>query len=336
MTDVIDRTPGAPGLDRFTAELGDALELHARSLPAPGRRRGPRRPRRLVLATAAVGAAALALVLGLAGERAGSPTVASAAAVMRASADALGNDAGGPLRAGASWHTRVEVTMRHADAFQYTTTTRWETWQSRDGSGRERLSPSAPVGFPTGADRSAWLEAGSPDLAEPRFHRRLRPAARPFPFGIDALSYRQLQALPTDPRDLAKTLAGMAERQRGSIPAGFDAREARAYLLFTLLRDSFEAPTPSRLRAALYELMATAPGLELEGAVTDHAGRAGTAVAVVLGDARFVLIVAPRSGVLLETRRILLRKSAQFPGMTPGLISRATFLESGAAVRRGR
>jgi hypothetical protein len=70
------------------------------------------------------------------------------------------------------------------------------------------------------------------------------------------------------------------------------------------------------------------PGLQLAGTARDHAGCTGTAVAVVLGDARFELVVDPHTGALLETRRILLRHSNQFPGMTPGLISRATFLQS--------
>jgi hypothetical protein len=48
----------------------------------------------------------------------------------------------------------------------------------------------------------------------------------------------------------------------------------------------------------------------------------------MLGDARFVLIVDPDTGTLLETQRILLRASDQFPGMMPGLISRATFFQS--------
>ncbi len=60
----------------------------------------------------------------------------------------------------------------------------------------------------------------------------------------------------------------------------------------------------------------------------DNAGRTGTAVAVVLRDARFMLIVDPATGALLETERTLLHASNQYPGMTPGLISRATFLHS--------
>jgi hypothetical protein len=340
MKDVVEQTPAVTGLDRFTAALADELEAHARTFPVhtPVKRgRRSRWPRRVAIAAATGAAAAGVLAGGLGMDRAGAPAEASAASVMRASAAALPSDSSGLLPPGAHWHTRVDVTMRHGgasrDDFQYTTSERWETWQSRDGSGRERITPSAPVDFPTPADRSSWLAAGSPDLAESPSDRRLRPADRPFAFGADSLTYAQLERLPTDPSALASTLTGMVERQRGEIPATFDAGQARAYLLFTLIRDSFEAPTSPALRAALYTLTSTTPGLQLSGAVTDHAGRTGTAVTVVLGDARFVLIVDPRTGALLETQRILLRAGRQFPGMTPGLISRATFLESDVVSR---
>ncbi len=336
MNDVIEQTPNPAGLDRFTAELGDALQAHAQALPqrTPARRgrRSSRWPRRLAIAATAGAAAAGVLAVGLGSERTGSPAVASAAAVMRASADALPSDSSGLLPVGAYWHTIVDVTMRHNDPspedFQYTTTERWETWQSRDGSGRERMTPSAPVEFPTSADRSAWGAAGSPSLADSPADARLHRTDRPFTFGSDTLTYTELERLPTEPHALASALTRMVERQRSEIPAAFDTDQARAYVLFTLIRDSFETPTSPALRGALYDLMATAPGLQLAGKMTDNAGRTGTAVAVVLGDARFVLILDPATGTLLETQRVLLRTSTQFPGMTPGLISRATFLRS--------
>ncbi len=333
MNDAVEQTPSAAGLDRFTAELGDALEAHARGLPARSpAARGMRRPRRLAVAVTAAIAAAGVLTISLGEDRVGSPPVASAAAVMRASADALPSDPSGLLPTGAYWHVIVDVSMRHggarADDFQYTTTQRWETWQARDGSGRERLTPTARLDFPTPADRSSWIAAGSPDLAESSSDRRVRRTDRPFAFGSDSLTYDQLESLPTEPSALASVLGDMVARQRDEIPTTFDAGQARAYLLFTLIRDSFQAPTSPALRAALYDLAATTPGLELAGTTTDNAGRTGTAVAVVLGDARFVLIVDPSTGALLETQRIVLRDSDQFPGMTPGLISRATFLRS--------
>lgn len=339
MNDAVDRTPDAIALDRFVAELGDALEAHARTLPArpAARGRAPRARRRIALAAAAAAAAAVAIAVGLGGERAGTPDVASAAAVLRASADALAGAAAGPLAQGGVWHTRVDAELRRSDPgrppFEYTTTTRWETWRGRDGAGRERLTPRGAVAFPSPADRSAWVAAGSPDLATTPSDRRLPADPRPFRFGAEAVSYRRLERLPTDPDALAPVLARAVERRRDALPATFDAAEARAYARFELIRDSFEAPTSPALRAALYDLAATTPGIRLAGATTDAAGRAGTAVDVVLGDARFVLVVDPRSGALLETRRILLRASAQFPDLAPGLLSRATYVDAGAVPR---
>ena len=336
MNDAVGRTPDTLALDRFVGELGDALEAHARTLPArPAASARPRRARRrFALAAAAAAAAAVAVAVGLGGDRAGTPDAASAAAVLRASADALAGEAAGPLSAGGVWHTRVDAELRRSDPgrppFEYTTTTRWETWRGRDGAGRERLTPRGAIAFPTPADRSAWRAAGAPDLATPPSDRRLGAAPRPFRFGAETVSYRRLERLPADPAALAPVLARAVERRSSAIPATFDPAEARAYALFELIRDSFEAPTSPALRAALYDLAAATPGLRLAGATTDAAGRAGTAVDVVLGDARFVLVVDPRSGALLETQRILLRASAQFPGLAPGLISRATYLRAGA------
>jgi hypothetical protein len=336
MSDLIDQTPSVIGLDRFTAELGDQLEDHARALPVSGSAgpipRARRWPRRLAIAaTAGATVAVVVLAVGIGTERSGSPAVASAASVMRQSAAALARDSGRLLPTDAYWHSVVDVTMRHiedeAAGFQYTSAQRWETWQARDGSGRERLT-NGRVKFVTPADRTAWRAADSPELADPPSDRRLAATDRPFAFGSDVVGYKELESLPVEPEALARLLSQMVERQRGEIPGTFDSSEARAYLLLGLIRDGFRAPTSPALRAALYDLAASVPDLELAGATRDHAGRTGTAVAAVLGDARFELIVDPRTGALLETRRILLRRSHQFPGMTPGLISRATFLQS--------
>ena len=345
-SDLIERTPDWPETERFISELGDALVRHARTLPAQRpadhRRRMPRVRRRLALATVAGGCAAVGLLVGLDGKQASGPTTASAASIMHESADALAAQGPAELPADAYSHQIVDVTWRErwdeGHPFEYETTERWERWQMRDGSGRERVSPTGPVGFPTRADRRAWVEAGFPDLTEPPSDRRLAATPRPFVFGFERLSYAQLEALPSDPHALGEVLDKAAEHQRDGTPelGAFDDEQARAYLLFTLIRDSFKAPAPPDLRATLYELMAETSGLRLEGEMTDEAGRSGTGVSVVIGDGRFVLLVDPVTGALLETQRIVLRQSEQFAGLRPGRITRATYIESGLSASVNR
>ena len=140
MNDAVDRTPDAIALDRFVAELGDALEAHARTLPArpAARGRAPRARRRIALAAAAAAAAAVAIAVGLGGERAGTPDVASAAAVLRASADALAGAAAGPLAQGGVWHTRVDAELRRSDPGRRRSSTR------RRRAGRRGAGATAP------------------------------------------------------------------------------------------------------------------------------------------------------------------------------------------------
>jgi hypothetical protein len=338
MSDPIHRTATITGLDRFVGELGDALEAHARTVPPARPRPAVRSRRPLAAAAAAVAAALVAVAIGFGGESSREPASASAASFMRASARALARTSAGALPAGAYWHTRIEVASRGGEGrgFAYTTTTRVESWTARDGSGRERYVPAGPVEFTSPRDQRAWKAAGSPAVGEPGTDRRVPARARPFKLGTRAASYRELERLPTEPSALATQLRRSAARQDAAIPRDFDRSEARAYLLLTMIRDSFEAPTSPQLRAALYELAAETPGLRLDGATKDHTGRPGAAVSVVLGDARFVIVVDPRSGTLLETRRELLRRSRQFPGMAPGTITRATFLESDVTERPAR
>jgi len=342
-SDVIERTADEPETGRFVGELGDALERHARTLPGPRRadrrRWMPRVSRRLALAAVVAACAAVVLLVGLDGRRASGPTTASAAAVMHESADAVAAEAPAGLPAGAYWHNTIDVTRRERSldtpVFEYRTTERWETWRMRDGSGRERVSPTGQVEFPTPADRSAWADAGSPDLTEPVSDRRLKATPRPFVFGSESLSYAELQALPTDRHALREVLGDAAERQRAAVPGmgAFDADEARAYVLLALIRDGFTAPVSPELRATLYQLMAEVRGLRLEGEMTDDAGRSGTGVSVVIGDIRLVLIVDRATGALLETRRIVLRpmRGDQFVNFRPGLLNRATYVESGVS-----
>lgn len=105
--------------------------------------------------------------------------------------------------------------------------------------------------------------------------------------------------------------------------------------MFTLLRSAYESPAPPALRAALFDVMATLPGLTLESDAIDHAGRHGAAISTVLGDVRFRILVDAGTGDLLETQRILVRPSGQLGQAKPGLYSWATNLAARPVDRVG-
>jgi hypothetical protein len=88
------------------------------------------------------------------------------------------------------------------------------------------------------------------------------------------------------------------------------------------------ATTPAQ-RAALYEVAASIDGVELLGAVTDSAGRTGTAVAIDDAEqgVRHTLVFDPDTGVLFEERDVTLPGNGY--GYAAGVtIGRSTYLES--------
>jgi hypothetical protein len=108
-----------------------------------------------------------------------------------------------------------------------------------------------------------------------------------FPTGGSFVTWDQLFALPTD-------ADALEERLRDGIHgAGPDDDSELFVIVGDLLRES---PAPPAVRKALWEVAAGIPGIELVGAVTDHAGRAG--VAVERNGMRYV--IDPDDGRLLE------------------------------------
>ncbi len=90
-----------------------------------------------------------------------------------------------------------------------------------------------------------------------------------FPAGGSSISWDGLWDLPTDP-------ARLAEKLRDGIHGAGNNDDAELFVIVgDLLRES---PAPPKLRAALYDVAATIPGVRLVGPVTDAAGRPGTAV----------------------------------------------------------
>ena len=192
-----------------------------------------------------------------------------------------------------------------------------EIWIARDGSGRIRERSGKPV-FLTAADRAAWLAAGRPVIE--------KSGTADDRYGPGGLHFEDLSSLPTDPKRLAETL-----RQRAAltdVPVDVET----FVIVGDLLRETIGPPA---VRAALYQVAASLPGVQLVGRVTDPAGRAGIAVAMTSdysgGLVRHELVFDPRTSALLAERQVLLER-VKWTGAPPGTVLGYTvYLRSGAS-----
>lgn len=109
-----------------------------------------------------------------------------------------------------------------------------------------------------------------------------------------------VEKLPTDPEALSEALTEQMEVT--VTPIG---KPHRLWTAATgLLRDGEAGP---ELRGALWETLATVPGLTLDGGTTDAVGREGTAVSVDFdspGLGGSVVVLDPSDGRLLEIRML--------------------------------
>jgi hypothetical protein len=256
------------------------------------------------------------------------PQPATAAGVLNASATALGRDGGSrALTPGEYFYSRLAVWWRYAGLSRdpYVVRSVQESWVARDGRGRTHYQ----VVDLSGTDVNQSLPFTRSEETQQR-HAQARPfilSSVPVP-GI-LLSYAQLRRLPTDPSRLAAAMDRLAARYH--VDRSFPQRDIRTAIRFEMLRGLAEAPTSASVRAALYRVLATTPGIRLLGRTRDSIGRYGIALAVNVEDARLELIIDPTTGELLQTSRTLLRRSkAYLDGkQPPGLINRATYLADG-------
>lgn len=195
-----------------------------------------------------------------------------------------------------------------------------ESWVSFDDSLRGRVrTVSGKPRFVSADQRASWVAAGSPPISRPG---RVEDSAVS---GSDALlDAGPLTELPTDPVELREML------EAREIP-GVDGPpgEAETFVLIgDMLRGTY---LPAAIRAAIYELTAELPGVELLGEVEDPVGRAGIGIAFT--DERrgttHELIFDPETSALLGERDSLARSGAygfEAPLGTP--IGYAAYLES--------
>ncbi len=289
---------------RFEERLLPVLVAALEEGPSPRRASSERPPRlrRRWAATIAVVAGAIALALVVPMLLPASRTDSAAAAMLRQVARRAAEQPATPApRADQFLYTKTEsvqvfmYVVGDGTTFVFRQTLAREFWIAPDGSGRI-LETTGPAEFVAPQDEAAWVAAGSPDLFENQ--------TTDDRFAPGELSYQDYSHLPTDPMELKKLI------ERREIVGGPDGDWETFSIVGDLLREAHTAPA---VRAALYEVAADLPGVELVGRVQDGAGRAGIAVAYTSdhgsGATRQEFIFDPQSAELLGERYVLVDDS---------------------------
>ena len=169
-----------------------------------------------------------------------------------------------------------------------------QTWVAADGSGRQVTTTDATPHFYTAADQAAWVAEGSPPGVIPPSQLTTVQV-----FGPDTASevngpipLYNVTGLPTDPTTLSQLLnnENPGAQSLGTLPAGIKSLDfasscmTAACTLFERAAALLEGPdigsTPA-LRQALFQVLATVPGVELLGTSTDPAGQSGVGLALI-------------------------------------------------------
>ncbi|MGH2656906.1 MAG: CU044_5270 family protein [Actinomycetota bacterium] len=289
--------------------------------------------RRLALIPAGAAVLALALVIGstvLPGVRGGAS--AEAAQVLRRAADVAG--ARPPVAAeGRYRYTRSESAYLWTSVEDGTSVSALvpevrERWVASDGSGRIRSETGDPI-FLGPRDRARYETC----CIRERWGGRTSDKT----FGPGGLFYQDVSGLSTDPAELygqierraAKPL-GAADDETGVTDEGVPGAVEMFVMVGDLLR---ETVAPPALRAALYEVAARIPGVELVGGVADPAGRRGVAVAIESDYSgaliREELVFDPNTSELLAERQVLLERVPWLDAEPGAVIGWAAYLQSG-------
>lgn len=304
--------------------------------PAPHRRRRPRR--RTLIAIAAAGLAlAIAIPIALPGGVTGGADPAAAAVLHRVALRAAKQPQEPTPGPGQFLYTRSEsdatflYVVGDGRTFFFTQPSTRTSWLSTDGSGRI-LNAAGAVTFLTEDDRATWIAAGSPDLCLDACPGKKESEL----FDPGELRYANHSNLPTDPEELLELI-----ESRELIGGPHGDWETFA-IIGDLLRETSLQP---RERAALYQVAAELPGVELVGRVVDGAGRPGVAVAYTRRNtdapSRHELIFDPITAKLLGESEVLVADSTVevesggpgaiygFVGPAGTLVYSTTYLVSG-------
>jgi hypothetical protein len=169
-----------------------------------------------------------------------------------------------------------------------------QTWVAADGSGRQVTTTDPTPDFYTAADRAAWVAEGSPPgVILPSQLITVQV------FGPNTASevngpipLYNVTGLPTEPTTLSQLLdnENPGAQSLGTLPAGIKSLDfasscdTAACTLFERAAALLQGPdigaTPA-LRQALFQVLATVPGVELLGTTADPTGQSGIRLALV-------------------------------------------------------
>lgn len=214
--------------------------------------------------------------------------------------------------------SRQITEMGYKHFFSLTFQTTRQIWIATNGSGR-LAEASAGRRFATPKDRAAWIADGRPRLpgdstSDQRFGRH----------GLTLGPVNEWK-LPTNPARLGRLL------RKRAIEGGPPGPREDFVQVGDLLR---ETDAPPALRAALFKIAASIPGVRVLGRVTDRLGRTGIVVAYVdrprAGKFPGVyglveLIFAPQTSALLDEQTVLVNARKH----TATVTSWTTYIASG-------
>lgn len=169
----------------------------------------------------------------------------------------------------------------------------------------------------TEKDAPAFKRAGSPDPnpISPMLDRDTGTGT--FPVCDGQMTFKQVQALPTDPGKLRVAL-------RRVVPANHPTRGRTAdEVVRTCVSDALSSiPAPPKVRAAAFRLLADMPGVTSLGAVTDERGRKGVGLRLQNpGGGADTVIIDPATSFVLST-------SLTAPNI-PGKLDKELYLKAG-------
>jgi hypothetical protein len=270
------------------ATANRVLSVVLSRMDAVGTKRAPHRIRQLRWAAIAVATGAVAALLGGLLVQGGPAQTAapprpmavgqSATAVLTSAAARLDS---APVPApGRYFYTKILVAMPGSSGTEGLQTERWTAAASNDASW------SSGQIFPDGQVQLSKDDPG--DWGQRRFFVEGR-----------ALTLEDIRSLPTTPAALeAFLLAPYPPSYAVTHPVDLVER------LFGEAFDLAAAPAAPEVRAEVFRLLATLPGVTDLGPVTDALHRIGIGIAITSGNVQHQLIIDPTTGAVLDMRDI--------------------------------